>query len=79
MYSDIYINALMRSLLSYISYKDNNRCGIAQIVFYLAVNGPLTLYLWSNPLTFNGQWIVGLCKLLHVNTINFKKVVMVNV
>ncbi len=31
----------------------------------------LTLYLWSNPLTFNGQQIVGLCKSL---TVTFLKV-----
>jgi hypothetical protein len=31
----------------------------------------LTLYLWSNPLTFNGQRIVGLCTSLTVNAVNF--------
>jgi hypothetical protein len=34
----------------------------------------LTLYLWSNPLMFKVQCIVGLCKSLTVNTINFLKV-----
>jgi hypothetical protein len=34
----------------------------------------LTLYLWSNPLKFNGQQIVRLCKLLRVNAVNFLKV-----
>ncbi len=31
----------------------------------------LTLSLWSNALTFNGQRIVGLCKSLSVNAVNF--------
>jgi hypothetical protein len=31
----------------------------------------LKLYLWNNLLTFNGQQIVGLCKLLTVNVVNF--------
>jgi hypothetical protein len=33
-----------------------------------------TLYFWSNLLTFNGQRIVGLCKSLTVNAVNFYKV-----
>jgi hypothetical protein len=28
-------------------------------------------HVWSNPLTDNGQWIVGLCKLLTFNIVNF--------
>ncbi len=39
-----------------------------------AVNGSLMVYLWSNLLTFNGQRIVGLCKSLMVNAVNFLKV-----
>jgi hypothetical protein len=34
----------------------------------------LMLYLWSNPLAFNSQRIVGLCKSLMVNAVNFLKV-----
>ncbi len=34
----------------------------------------LTLYLWSNLLRFNGQGIVGLCKSLTVNDVNFLKI-----
>ncbi len=37
----------------------------------LSVNGLTTLYLWSNPLSFNGQRIVGQCKSLAVNAVNF--------
>jgi hypothetical protein len=33
-----------------------------------SVNGPLTLYLWSNPLTFNRQQIVGLLMFNGVKT-----------
>jgi hypothetical protein len=36
-----------------------------------SINGLLTLYLGSNPLICNRQQIVGLCKLLTVNAINF--------
>jgi hypothetical protein len=42
-----------------------------------AVNN-LTFYFWSNPLTFNGQRIVGLCKLVTLNAVNFLKVGNVN-
>ncbi len=38
-----------------------------------SVKGLLTLYLWSNPLTINGQRIVGLCLSLTINAVNFKK------
>jgi hypothetical protein len=36
-----------------------------------SVNGLLMFYLWSNPLTSNGQRIIGLYKSLTVNVINF--------
>jgi hypothetical protein len=49
-----------------------------QIVKVLTVRSrtvnALTLYLWSSPLTLNGQRIFGLCKSLTVNAVNFSKV-----
>ncbi len=41
---------------------------------YRSVNGPLMLYLRSNPLLVNGKLIVGLCKLFKLNGVNFPKV-----
>jgi hypothetical protein len=34
----------------------------------------LTLYWWSNPLTFNEQRIIGLCKSLTVDNVNSLKI-----
>ncbi len=42
-------------------------------------SGPLTLYSWRNPITFNRHRIVGLCKSLTINAVNLKKSVTVNV
>jgi hypothetical protein len=39
-----------------------------------SVKGPLKLYLWSFLLTFNEQQIIGLCKSLMLNEVNFSKV-----